>query len=80
MSILNEAMAYLADKSQLISTMAGREASLIVNSANSVCSLLIMPKNISPTTPAVELDVQGSNGSIVIYTDTGSGWQYKRTI
>ena len=78
--LIDRTLTKLVGKADLINTMAGREASMTVNSANTVCTIIITPKTITQNTPAIEMDIYASNGNIVIYADTGSGWQYKRTL
>lgn len=60
-------------------TTAGRDARLTVTSHDQAVSLIIQPKTMTNLTPAIEMDISSVNGSITIYANTGSGWNYIRS-
>lgn len=64
---------------KLINTTDSRWAKLTVTSHDQSCSLIIEPLTPTAATPAVELTISAS-GSITIYSNSGNGWAYKRTI
>lgn len=73
-------MPDLIEKAALINTQAGsRYSSITITSHDTVCTLQIIPKTITSQQPAINVDFYAS-GTIVIFSDTGSGWRQVRTI
>lgn len=69
----------LTENAKLIKTTSARWATLTITSHDSVCSVIIEPQTRTATTPAIEMDIN-SSGGITVFSDTGGGWQMKRTI
>lgn len=74
-----QALPQLIAKTNLIESRTDRPAVIRITSHDSVCTLEIIPPAITSATPAVNMDFR-SDGYITIYTDTGSGWVYRRTL
>lgn len=66
----------------IINTASDGPAKITISSKNGTGTLKIEPSNgiCSSLTPGVWLDIQGADGRLVVYTNTGNGYEYKHTI